>query len=216
HCTNPDASDPGGHGLTHLVCSRPRRCPQRWSHRTPSGARSDPPAPPRQVWREAVTEVLFSRLGVTPEQQQETPGHRPGVLPDHRGDIAFSSTYPGLKTSYIINEAGRGGRPQNRCWRFLGLPGGNDFVFTRQNVANAKRKITVTHWSWEPFDDCGAAGNHEEEDEASDFETVDENGQVVWTSSKRSSTRAAGTTRSLLGPIGDSKVAPPQALQAPG
>lgn len=102
-----------------------------------------------QDWEEAVQEALLLRLGVTADllaalMSVETVTHR---LTE---EVAYSRSFPGLKTVYLVNEVSvRILDCHHRSWQFLGLPGGTDFTFARrESLRTGETDVVVTCLGW--------------------------------------------------------------------
>jgi hypothetical protein len=104
-----------------------------------------------QDWEDAVEEVLSLRLGIAADAQHDllevdNVSHR------ITEEIGYSRTYPGLKTVYVVNEIKvRVKNPRDRHWHFIGLPGGTDFTFVRQEVLakTGEQDLVITQWGWQ-------------------------------------------------------------------
>jgi hypothetical protein len=102
------------------------------------------------AWQEAVKLALTQRMGLDPKLQQK---HL--VVDNHSyqlsEEIEYSRSYPGLKSVYRIHEVRLQVANPSDCFA-LGLPEGNDFVFSRQNDNN-QDDLVVLQFGWKPVAD---------------------------------------------------------------
>eukprot|EP00403_Amphidinium_massartii_P044049 CAMPEP_0178442454 /NCGR_PEP_ID=MMETSP0689_2-20121128/38173_1 /TAXON_ID=160604 /ORGANISM="Amphidinium massartii, Strain CS-259" /LENGTH=1001 /DNA_ID=CAMNT_0020066001 /DNA_START=208 /DNA_END=3213 /DNA_ORIENTATION=+ len=101
---------------------------------------------PDMEWEEGCAHAIHERLGL--DQQFQAMHFRLDVKSyKHLQEMAYSKTYPGLKTIYNIHEVRMFVINENHPdLAPLGLPSGGDYVRTTETKTHAS---TVT-WSWRP------------------------------------------------------------------
>jgi len=105
-----------------------------------------------QDWEEAVEVGIFQRLGIAADVQSQffTIDPRSYTLTE---EVAFSRSYPGLRTIYLVNECNcivvSTTSPKLQS---IGLPDGSAFAFSRMEAAKGpgENDVVITHWCWKP------------------------------------------------------------------
>jgi len=104
-----------------------------------------------QCWQDAVTPALQQKLGLDADFQERhfTLDERSYRLSE---EIAYSRTYPGLRTVYSIHEVKcRVLDPAGTGMERLGLPEGTDCTVTRTKEAKAGSEMMMAGWCWKPL-----------------------------------------------------------------
>lgn len=106
---------------------------------------------PEEDWTDGLKSALTNRLGLTPELQNDV------LFVDKMShqvteEIAYSRTYPGLKTIYEVNRVTVFiSNCLDRRLALLGMPGGTDFTFARwEKISRVQGDgdRVLTQWSW--------------------------------------------------------------------
>lgn len=106
-----------------------------------------------QCWQDAVSHALLQKLGLDEEFQKKH------VSLDERSyrlseEIAYSRTYPGLRTVYSIHEVKcHILDPTATGMERLGLPEGSDCTVTRFKEGEDGSEMMMTGWCWKPLMD---------------------------------------------------------------
>eukprot|EP00928_Gymnodinium_smaydae_P036282 TRINITY_DN25380_c0_g1_i1.p1 TRINITY_DN25380_c0_g1~~TRINITY_DN25380_c0_g1_i1.p1 ORF type:complete len:1280 (+),score=181.68 TRINITY_DN25380_c0_g1_i1:105-3944(+) len=114
-----------------------------------------------QTWQTAVQDALKTRLSLSPQFQQE---HIDVDMFSHKftEEIAYSKSFPGLRTLYRVTEISAHVRDSNsvHC-SFIGLPFGTDFTVSRRQDLKGpeQEQQVVTHWYWTTQDEINSAKN---------------------------------------------------------
>jgi len=106
-----------------------------------------------QAWQQSVYQCLCDKLGMDPAFFDD---HIVVVDSSYRLDeeIAYSRSYPGLKTVYNIHNVKCRVKDVYRPeMAFIGLPDGNDFSFSssrRSQIGMPDNIVSSVQWSWKP------------------------------------------------------------------
>lgn len=104
-------------------------------------------------WEKAVETILFQRLGIEAAAQGcisvDPLSYRLSE------EVAFSRSFPGLKTVYIIDEVTAHVLDvSNPALSVIGLPDGHDFSFSRWDYPRGpgEAKLVIQHWCWQSLE----------------------------------------------------------------